>query len=106
MGFFFNHGIEYIIVLQDGTEYILVSTDDSDDRLVASQYYEKRKDMWFDRDTILNEFKKKVDAEDFDIPLTSRETELLSTFIRENQNVKNHGWYEVNYGTWTHDIES
>ena len=99
MGIYPDHGVEYIVFLKSETlqveKLIIASTKDTDDRLVQSEYYKKRKDEWFT--TFHGLYDKCEPINDYiDIELTETEKELLNKVINRNPGeIQKHGWYDV-----------
>ena len=112
-------GIEYYIILDEAISYYEVIPDiekeakmrvklldngktirmikmrGSDERLLKSEYYEKRKDTWFESD----HKRCKIDEnETQDITLSGSEEKLRDVIMRHpGIKVEEEGWYDVSY---------
>ena len=94
MGIYFDHGLEYHVVL-GGKHVCIASTRQTDARLLASKYYADRKASWF-ADCFVARCVKIEDA-DVDIMLTESERAKLDLHVVNVANVANvvNGWYDV-----------
>jgi hypothetical protein len=94
MGIYAAHGVEYHIVLLDGTHKVVLSQDMTDDRLIQSKYFRERKDVWFN-DVYKKEWCVLLGHEV--ISMTREEVGLLQQELAKYKGiVDNHGWYNVN----------
>jgi hypothetical protein len=94
MGVLYNHGIEYIVILENGQEMKVVNVQESHDRLVKSSFYQKRRLTWFDG--VHNEFKKPISTASEEFHLNPEETKKLEMILEKHPEAK-HGWFDVNY---------
>jgi hypothetical protein len=95
MGIYSDHGIEYHVV-RGGRRVCIASTRQTDARLLASDYYARRKDSWFSRHVT---WCVKIDETDLDVALTAGERTLLDATLQTSNEKKEenttHGWYDV-----------
>ena len=94
MGLYPAHALEYHLVLKNVQRIIIAGTRATDDRLLISQYYLKRKDRWFHENQARCD--KINDDENVDIELNTSEKNNLANLIREHEDCVDHaGWYNV-----------
>ena len=91
MGIYRAYGVEYGALYTDGTYHVLIPLKDFDDRLVQSQYYLNRKDVYICKP---NEWRERV--HEIDIDLVEAERQLVNRFVA-GSNVLEHGFYDVCY---------
>lgn len=92
MGMYPDHGIEYHIILKDGQHIVVLCSREVDDRLIASEYYKKRRESWFE------DMWSRCDpiTEDVDIQMSDQEKNKLEKLLNEyGSGVSSHGWYDV-----------
>jgi len=87
MGFFTDHGVEYRIVLRTGKILIVLTTIEIDARLVKSNYFNDRKDTWFDSEFCENKIS-------IDIDLTHEETDKIQKIL-DREDWVDYGFFEV-----------
>jgi hypothetical protein len=97
MGIYSNHGIEFRIKKFNGDYVTLIPMSQLDKRLINSQYYKKRKLIWFVPETYYNEFCNKIKNDIVDVNLSEKETNMIYSVLANIDAVKEYGWYEVNY---------
>lgn len=91
MGIFRQYGIEYSIKLKNGTFIPVVPVNSTDNRLLASKYYQTRKEFY---ERAYGPWREKV--VECDCELSSLETDKLNNTIDlHGNNVVEHGWYDV-----------
>lgn len=99
MGIYIEHGVEYRVVLKDGSFIKIATTRDTDERLTQSQYFNDNKKTWFNNHTSF----AKLLAHTADLELYNNEhTNLQKEIEQHGDDVDHHGWYEVNYTSTTH----
>ena len=93
MGIYFDHGIEYYIYISDQIKpIILVNIKESNERLKMSDWFNTKKDNWFNS---YYESKKIISDVNFDIELTTSEKFKLEMYkILYPDAICN--WYDVN----------
>lgn len=114
---FVNRGIEYYIFLNTSIDmfdivpdimkkhkyiinyqshinaFCIIRQNQSDARLLESEYYKSRKDIWFDS----NEHKC-VKIDDETLKLTTIENEIIYDILNHDivkNNIKEYGWYDI-----------
>ena len=98
MGVYANHGVEYAVKRTDGARVVIAALKDTNARLFASRFFAARMDQWLSPETLYNgSFWRQIRGDDFDVALTAEEQEhLLSVLAQCDDQVAEHGWYEVN----------
>jgi hypothetical protein len=91
MGLFFRYGIEYHVVLRNGTIIKLVEMKNADARLLQSKYYQSRKQKYE------NEIKEwSEEAINCDCELTTAELGILKKILNvHGSDVIKHGWVDI-----------
>jgi hypothetical protein len=74
MGRYANHGVEYHIIYKSGSREIIAAMKDTDTRLLASMFYQKHKNSWFERVFLIN-------PHDERLPLRRLQNRLIINFI-------------------------
>ena len=94
MGIYAAHGVEYHIVLHDGTHDVVLSQHETDDRLLQSDYFKEREETWFD-DMYKRTWCLPISHDV--IAMTPAETEMLQEKLAKFEGmVADHRWYDVN----------
>jgi hypothetical protein len=92
MGIYPNHGLEYHLVLKNDKHIVVLCSQETDDRLVASEYYKSRKESWFqDLSTRCIPIEETVDIE-FIKAEKAKLNMLVNTY---GDQIAGHGWYDV-----------
>jgi len=93
MGIFSEYGIEYVITLNNGAIIPVALIKQTNERLLASKYYQSRKEYYA---THCAQWREK--AIDCDCELSPREKDKLNELLSMyDKNVMEHGWYDVSY---------
>jgi len=93
MGIYSEYGIEYSIKLKTGTIIPVVPIKQADQRLLASKYYQSRKEYYANN---YSQWREKAINCDCELSLEEKNklTELLNMY---DKNVLEHGWYDVRH---------
>lgn len=121
MSIFFNHGIEYLLIIDDKLNFIdikrfglhiiyinnhrcipIIEQKETDERLVNTEYFLSNEKRWYKPCEL-----KKLDFNDIsDLQITVDEADYISN-IHDckilNEHTIDSGWFEINYIDVTYD---
>jgi hypothetical protein len=93
MGIYTKYGLEYRMVLKDGSQEVVVHMEALDSRLLASKYYQRRKSYYDQNGSKCSWCERALGV---DIELSEEELEKLYQRLSRDDVVE-HDWFDVCY---------